>query len=333
MATEVTIAGPGFINVRLEPAWLAGRIEQVATSPRLGVAGGRSSADGRRRLLRPERRQADARRPPPQHHHRRRHRRVLEFLGHHVIRQNHIGDWGTQFGMLIAHLAAGNERRRAWRAPDRGPRPVLQGGAGSGSTPTRRSPTTARATVVRLQAGGQEELRLWRKIVDESRRHFQPIYERLGVKLTPGDERGESFYNPILPAAVADLKASGVAVESEGATVVFTEGSRRPADHREDRRRLRLRDHRPRGHPVPRGGTLLGAADHLLRRRRRRRSTSARCSPPPARPAGPGSVRSSTPPSAPCSARTARCSRRASGDSVKLNDLIDEAEERALRGA
>src|SRR4029078_13590643 len=117
--------------------------------------------------------------------------RVLEFLGHRVIRQNHLGDWGTQFGMLIAHLrdraGAGESRiedldkfyKEARKRFDSDP----------------AFADAARDTVVRLQAGGEQELALWRQIVAETRRHFQPLYGRLGVRLTEADERGESFYN------------------------------------------------------------------------------------------------------------------------------------------
>jgi arginyl-tRNA synthetase len=86
----------------------------------------------------------------------------------------------------------------------------------------------ARRTVVRLQAGSGEEIALWKRIVDETRRHYQPVYERLNVALEMQHERGESFYNPMLPQVVADLKAKGLAVESEGATAVFIDGPDKP---------------------------------------------------------------------------------------------------------
>lgn len=224
MASEVTIAGPGFLNVRLSPDWLGRQVPPVLRDDRLGVDPTPS----------PSTVVVDYSAPnvAKQMHvgHLRSTiigdaiSRVLEFQGSRVIRQNHIGDWGTQFGMLIAFLrsngAADNARiedldkfyKEARKRFDEDP----------------AFADAARATVVRLQAGGTEELRLWQQIVDESRRHFQPIYEALAVKLKPADERGESFYNPMLPGNVADLRKSGIASESEGAIVAFTEGIEAP---------------------------------------------------------------------------------------------------------
>jgi arginyl-tRNA synthetase len=150
--------------------------------------------------------------------------RVLEFEQDKVIRQNHIGDWGTQFGMLIAFLnwtGLGTDAhiedledfyRRAKKKFDDEP-------------PFRDE---ARATVVRLQGGGTDELAAWTRIVDETRRDYQPVYERLGVKLKPEHERGESFYNQRLADVVRELKDKKIAVESEGATVVFVPGYENP---------------------------------------------------------------------------------------------------------
>jgi arginyl-tRNA synthetase len=224
MAQEITIAGPGFINVRLSPKWLANELEAIANDPRLGIPP----------TSNPQTVVIDYSGPniAKQMHvgHLRSTiigdaiSRVIEFQGHRVIRQNHLGDWGTQFGMLIAYLkeqqSVGDPRiedldkfyKEARKRFDSDPAFADE----------------ARANVVRLQAGGAEERALWQRIVDESRRHFQPIYHRLAVKLDSSNDRGESFYNPLLPAVVADLKKSGSAVESEGATVVFTEGHEAP---------------------------------------------------------------------------------------------------------
>ena len=224
LASETSIAGPGFINVRLSPTWLAEHVQAAATDPRLGVDP----------VEKPQTVVVDYSGPnvAKQMHvgHLRSTiigdaiSRVLAFQGNTVIRQNHIGDWGTQFGMLIAYLkrqnASGESRiedldafyKQARRQFDADPAVAEE----------------ARATVVALQAGGAEELVLWRQIVGQSRAHFQPIYDRLGVLLTTADERGESFYNPMLAGNVADLKTSGLATVSDGATVVFTEGSEAP---------------------------------------------------------------------------------------------------------
>jgi arginyl-tRNA synthetase len=139
-----------------------------------------------------------------------------------VIRQNHLGDWGTQFGMLIAHL-------RSLPGGDRGSARIedldkIYKEARKRFDTEPGFPDVARATVVKLQGGGEQELALWRRIVEETRLHFQPLYGRLNVKLGPGDERGESFYNPMLPAVVRDLREADIAVEDEGAIKVPVEG-------------------------------------------------------------------------------------------------------------
>lgn len=220
MASEVSIAGPGFINVRLSPAWLAAQLASVASDPRLGVE----------RTASPVRVVIDYSGPnvAKQMHvgHLRSTvigdalSRIIEFFGHEVIRQNHLGDWGTQFGMLIAHLreiGLGADAHIAdletfyREAKER-----------FDSDPAFQD--KARHTVVRLQSGEPEELAAWQRIVEETRLHYQPLYERLGVLLRREHERGESFYNPLLGPAVEDLRAKGIAVESEGAVVVFVEG-------------------------------------------------------------------------------------------------------------
>jgi arginyl-tRNA synthetase len=231
IASEVSIAGPGFINVRLSPDWLAQRLQTVAADNRLSV----ECAEPRQSVV------VDLSGPNVAKELHVGHlrstiigdaiARVLEFLCHKVIRQNHLGDWGTQFGMLITHLRSlpGSQHDQ-------------RGGAGARiedldkfyKEARRRFDNepgfadASRATVVKLQGGGEEELALWRRIVEETRRHFQPLYARLNVKLTPADERGESFYNPMLPGVVRELADAGIAVRSEGAMAVFVEGHKDP---------------------------------------------------------------------------------------------------------
>ena len=220
-----TVGGPGFINVKLSPAWVAGVVRAVAADP---VRAGVPVVDKPQTVV------VDYSGPnvAKQMHvgHLRSTiigdaiARVLDFEGHTVVRQNHIGDWGTQFGMLIALL----------KRTDGGGGTTIEDLDGFYKEARRQfeaDPAVAaeaRATVVALQAGGEAELTLWRQIVGHSRAHFQPIYDRLGVRLTAADERGESSYNPMLAGNVADLKAMGVATESDGATVVFTDGSDAP---------------------------------------------------------------------------------------------------------
>ena len=150
--------------------------------------------------------------------------RVLGHLGATVIRQNHLGDWGTQFGMLIQYLDEHPDL--PWRHGD-----VAAGSTVSALDDLYRAARArfdddpefadrARARVVALQAGDEATLASWREIVDESELTFSEIYRRLGVLLEPGDSAGESFYNPWLPEVVDELLAAGVAVRSEGAVVV-----------------------------------------------------------------------------------------------------------------
>jgi arginyl-tRNA synthetase len=150
--------------------------------------------------------------------------RVLSFEGNDVIRQNHIGDWGTQFGMLLAYLKKSQSEhsahiedldafyKQARKKFDEDPAFADQ----------------ARATVVRLQSGEPEEKALWDRLAAESRAHFQPLYDQLNISLTAEHERGESFYNPFLADVVKELRDKGVAVESEGAIVVWVEGFEAP---------------------------------------------------------------------------------------------------------
>ncbi len=155
--------------------------------------------------------------------------RVLEFLGHKVIRQNHIGDWGTQFGMLCANL-----ERKALEAGRRGemyeiPRELADVEAfyreakklfDSDKEFTARS----QVAVVKLQEGDEIWTNRWRKIVDESEKHYQEIYNRLLVTLTGEHIRGESFYNDKLADIVGELKSNKLAEESDGAICVFPPG-------------------------------------------------------------------------------------------------------------
>ena len=224
LISELSIAGPGFINVRINPAWLGEQITLICADPRLGV----------RTVDQPQTIVVDysGTNVAKQMHvgHLRSTIigdaicRVLSFAGNTVIRQNHIGDWGTQFGMLIAYL----RDRPADQAAGIEDLDKFYKAARQRFDSEPAFADNARATVVRLQAGDAAERRQWQQIVEESRRHFQPIYERLGVLLTAEDERGESFYNDRLAGDVADLKSSGAAVMSEGATVVFEEGVEAP---------------------------------------------------------------------------------------------------------
>lgn len=218
IASKVEIAGPGFINIFLEPAFLAEQVQQALASDRLGI-----SQPTRQTIV------VDYSAPNVAKEMHVGHLRstiigdaavrTLEFLGHHVIRANHVGDWGTQFGMLIAWL----EKQQQENAGDMA-LADLEGfyrDAKKHYDEDEAFAERARNYVVKLQSGDAYFREMWRKLVDITMTQNQITYDRLNVTLTRDDVMGESLYNPMLPGIVADLKAKGLAVESEGATVVF----------------------------------------------------------------------------------------------------------------
>lgn len=218
IASKVEIAGPGFINIFLEPAFLAEQVQQTLASDRLGV-----SQPTLQTIV------VDYSAPNVAKEMHVGHLRstiigdaavrTLEFLGHHVIRANHVGDWGTQFGMLIAWL----EKQQQENAGDMA-LADLEGfyrDAKKHYDEDEAFAERARNYVVKLQSGDAYFREMWRKLVDITMTQNQITYDRLNVTLTRDDVMGESLYNPMLPGIVADLKAKGLAVESEGATVVF----------------------------------------------------------------------------------------------------------------
>ncbi|EDS5440852.1 arginine--tRNA ligase [Salmonella enterica subsp. enterica] len=218
IASKVEIAGPGFINIFLEPAFLAEQVQQALASERLGV-----SQPTRQTIV------VDYSAPNVAKEMHVGHLRstiigdaavrTLEFLGHHVIRANHVGDWGTQFGMLIAWL----EKQQQENAGDMA-LADLEGfyrDAKKHYDEDEAFAERARNYVVKLQSGDTYFREMWRKLVDITMTQNQITYDRLNVTLTRDDVMGESLYNSMLPGIVADLKAKGLAVESEGATVVF----------------------------------------------------------------------------------------------------------------
>jgi len=147
--------------------------------------------------------------------------RMLEFSGHKVIRQNHIGDWGTQFGMLIQHLRQQTEDVEAFHVSDL---EAFYKEAKKQFDLDDDFQTQARQRVVELHNHNAETIGIWKHIVDESRKHYQPIYKSLSVSLTKDNERGESQYNDMLGDVVKELEGASLAKESDGAVCVFTEG-------------------------------------------------------------------------------------------------------------
>ncbi len=218
IASKVEIAGPGFINIFLDRQWLAGQTAQALQLPRLGVS-----------TVKPQTIVIDYSAPNVAKQMHVGHVRstiigdaavrTLEFLGHHVIRANHVGDWGTQFGMLIAYLEKQqNENHEAIALADL---EAFYREAKVTYDADEAFAERARNYVVKLQGGDEYCRSMWKKLVDITMSQNQLVYDRLNVTLSRNDVMGESLYNDMLPAIVADLREKGLAVTSEGATVVF----------------------------------------------------------------------------------------------------------------
>lgn len=216
------IAGPGFINLRFKTDYLQASLQAMQADDRLGIAPTQT----------PQRVIVDFSSPNIAKEMHVGHlrstiigdciARILEFQGHDVLRLNHVGDWGTQFGMLITYLreVAPAALTQA-DAIDLGDLVAFYKKAKARFDEDEAFQQAAREEVVKLQSGAEETLRAWKLLCDQSRREFQVIYDLLDIQL---EERGESFYNPYLPAVVADLKTTGLLVEDQGAQCVFTEG-------------------------------------------------------------------------------------------------------------
>jgi arginyl-tRNA synthetase len=149
--------------------------------------------------------------------------RVFTTIGHHVVRENHIGDWGTPFGMLIEHLLDLGEEKGAHELSV-GDLNTFYQQARASFDADEAFRDRSRARVVLLQAGDPETIRLWRVLVGESVSYFDQVYGQLDVLLTDEDIMGESAYNSMLPRVVSDLDALGLLVEDDGARCVFPPG-------------------------------------------------------------------------------------------------------------
>jgi arginyl-tRNA synthetase len=228
MCEPPEVAGPGFINLRLKPDFIAGRLLDVSKDAEsLAVD----------KAAEPKTIVVDFSSPNIAKQMHVGHLRstiigdcicrMLEFLGHKVIRQNHIGDWGTQFGMLIAYLEklAGGELTDP--TEQLGPLANLELLYKESKAAFDKDPDFARVArkhVVKLHAHDPYTLAIWKYIVDQSLLHCQELYDQLRVPLTLRDVRGESDYNRYLLRVVNDLKKQGLAAESDGAVCVFPEG-------------------------------------------------------------------------------------------------------------
>ena len=220
-ATE--IAGPGFINVTFSNEFLARELVAAADDVRLGVR----NAPAKLKVV------VDYSAPNVAKEMHVGHLRstvigdalvrMLEFVGHSVVRENHIGDWGTPFGMLIEHLIDLGETEAA-NELSVGDLDSFYRQARIKFDSNDEFKERARARVVLLQGGDDETLRMWKLLVGESTRYFDTVYQTLGVLLTSDDLMGESAYNPLLAHVVDRLRASGLIEISDGAEVVFPDG-------------------------------------------------------------------------------------------------------------
>ncbi|OCH33504.1 arginine--tRNA ligase [Aliivibrio fischeri] len=219
IASKTEIAGPGFINIFLSEEFLAKQAEAALADKRLGVA-----KEEQQNIV------ADYSAPNVAKEMHVGHLRstiigdavvrTLEFLGHNVTRANHIGDWGTQFGMLIANL----ERIQKEKGEVSMELSDLEGFYRESKKlydEDEEFAVTARGYVVKLQGGDEFCAEMWKKLVDVTMVQNQRNYDRLNVSLTRDNVMGESMYNSMLAPIVADLQKQGLAVESEGAQVVF----------------------------------------------------------------------------------------------------------------
>ena len=218
-----TIAGPGFINFTIKPTYLATQLTTIQTDDRLGIEPVRS----------PQKIIVDYPSPNIAKEMHVGHlrpaiigdclARILEFVGHDVLRISHIGDWGTPFGMLIAYLReAYPEALTTTEELNLGELSTFYRQAKKRFDEDENFREAARLSVVQLQAGDKKTLLAWKIVCELSSRSYQKIYDLMGISpdITP---RGESFYNPFLPEVITELEELGLLEESDGAKCVFLE--------------------------------------------------------------------------------------------------------------
>lgn len=215
LADKLEVAGPGFINIHLKNTWL---------SETVGRASARQLTPNSQTIV------VDYSGPNLAKEMHVGHlrstiigdavARVLEFQGHTVIRQNHVGDWGTQFGMLIAHMVSlkAHSGELSMQLADL---ETFYREAKKRFDDEPDFSDAARDYVVKLQSGDAECLGLWQQFIDTSLRHCEEVYARLGVHLTRADVMPESAYNADLANIVSELQAKGLLVEDQGAQCAF----------------------------------------------------------------------------------------------------------------
>lgn len=218
LLAKTEIAGPGFINFTIAQDQLKGQLQAMLDSQRMGV----DEADEKRTIV------IDYSSPNLAKEMHVGHlrsaiigdavSRVSEFLGHKVIRQNHVGDWGTQFGMLLAYMEALDNQDAAYELSNL---ETFYKAAKQRFDDSEDFAARARELVVKLQSGDEYCLKLWNQFIEVSLSHCQEVYDRLGVKLTRDDVMAESAYNDKLPGVIEHLKSKGLLVEDQGAQCVF----------------------------------------------------------------------------------------------------------------
>jgi len=223
MIERLEIAGPGFINIHLDRAFLEQRLTFAANDERLGIAA----------CEQPQTVVVDYSSPNLAKEMHVGHLRssiigdavvrALEFRGDRVIRQNHVGDWGTQFGMLIAHLEDVVRGGTSIEDAELGDLEIFYRNAKQRFDGEAAFAERARDYVVRLQSGDAHCRGLWQRFIDISVTHSEEIYHKLNVSLTRADIKAESAYNDDLSVVIEDLRQRGLLAESEGARVVFLE--------------------------------------------------------------------------------------------------------------
>jgi arginyl-tRNA synthetase len=224
MIKTLEIAGAGFINIRLKREFLEENILKLSNDKRLLIS---KTKDPKRVVV-------DYSSPNMAKEMHVGHLRstiigdslanLFEFLGDEVIRQNHIGDWGTQFGMLIAYLEElGDNANRSLSDIEE-----FYKKAKKRFDSDKEFANLSREYVVKLQSGDVKCLELWEKFIDKSLSHCEEVYSKLGVKLKREDVKAESSYNEELPKIIEDLEKKGLLVESQGAKCVFIEGEENP---------------------------------------------------------------------------------------------------------
>ncbi|GII05792.1 arginine--tRNA ligase [Planobispora takensis] len=219
----VEVSGPGFLNITLDDSWIAGRATAMLADPRTGVA----VTDEPQTVV------IDYSAPNAAKEMHVGHlrttivgdalARVHEHVGNKVIRQNHLGDWGTPFGMLIEHLLDIGEEAAVAQLEAGGSNEYYQAARSKFDSDPEFN-RRARARVVTLQAEEPETMRLWHIFMNATVSYFNKVYTRLGITLTDEDIAGESMYNPMLAQVCDELQERGIAVISDGALCIFPPG-------------------------------------------------------------------------------------------------------------